>query len=201
MTTHAAEGVVMSAARSLEREAAEDIFFGQVVLIWARWFLIAAGSLFFLWTAHESTQLAFGVLPIVGLMAINFYLHGRYFLERPSNAVQITTASVLDVGLIAAIIVLWHSDTGVGTGFESPFFIFFYPVLLAFAFVMPRRLTVLYTATVVVIYVAACLPDVVHSIPNAKELAVRLVTLVAMGGLGTFYWRIQRDRRHTPGDA
>src|SRR5215831_13565732 len=98
----------VSAVSSLEREAAEDIFFGQVVLIWARWFLIAAGATFFLWTAHESTQLALGVLPIVGLMAMNFYLHGRYFLERPSNVLQIVTAAVLDLALISSIVDCWR---------------------------------------------------------------------------------------------
>jgi hypothetical protein len=28
-----------------------------------------------------------------------------------------------------------------------------------------------------------------------KSLLLRLATMAAMGGLGTFYWRIQRDRR------
>ena len=185
----------VSAVRSLEREAAEDVFFGQVVLIWARWFLIAAATVFFLWTAKESTELALGVLPIVGLMAINFYLHGRYYLERPSNIVQITTASALDVGLVSAIVLLWHS-TSVGgqTGLASPFFIFYYPVILAFAFVLPRRLTVVFTATTAAIYTVICLPDLT-SITAVKILVLRLVTMAAMGALGTFYWRIQRDRR------
>jgi hypothetical protein len=181
-------------ARSLEQEAAEDIFFGQVVLIWARWFLIAAGATFFLWTAHESTQLALGVLPIVGLMAMNFYLHGRYFLERPSNVLQIVTAAALDLALISAIVVLWHDARGVGTGLASPFFVFLYPVLLAFAFVLPRRLTVVYTAAACAAYAAVCLPDV-DSVASAKVLVLRLVTMAATGALGTFYWRIQRDRR------
>jgi len=191
----------VSAARNLEREAAEDVFFGQVVMIWARWFLIAAGTVFFLWTAKESTELALGVVPIVGLMAINFYLHGRYYLERPSNILQITTASALDVGLVSAIVLLWHS-TSVGgqTGLASPFFIFYYPVILAFAFVLPRRLTIVFTATTAAIYTVICLPDLT-SITAVKVLVLRLVTMAAMGGLGTFYWRIQRDRRRTTVEA
>ena len=35
----------MQEVRSIPQEAAEDVFFGQVVMIWARWFLIAAGVL------------------------------------------------------------------------------------------------------------------------------------------------------------
>jgi hypothetical protein len=181
--------------RELELEVEEDIFFGQAVMIWARWFLIVAGTVFFLWTAQATTELALGVLPIVGLMAVNFYLHGRYLLERPSNVLQIVTASAIDVGLISAIVLLWQSSAVADrTGLASPFFVFYYPVLLAFAFVVPRRLTVVFTGATVAIYAAICLPDVT-SITSAKVLVLRLATMTAMGALGTFYWRIQRDRR------
>jgi hypothetical protein len=182
-------------ACNVEQEAAEDVFFGQVVTIWARWFLIVSGAVFFISTAQESTELALGVLPIVGLMAVNFYLHGRYFLERPSNLVQITTASALDVALVSAIVLFWHSNGVAGqTGLASPFFIFYYPVLLAFAFVLPRRLTVIFTTSTAATYAAVCIPDLT-SITGTKVLVLRLVTMAAMGGLGTFYWRIQRRRR------
>lgn len=191
---HISGRVTMRAARDVEQEAAEDVFFGQVVMIWARWFLIAAGSVFFLWTARDTTQLALGVLPIVALMAVNFYLHGRYFLERPSNPLQITTASVADVVLVSAIVMLWHSAVGVGTGLASPFFVLYYPVLLAFAFVLPRRLTTIFTGATAAAYVAICAPDV-DALTDVKTLVLRLVTMAAMGGLGTFYWRIQRNRR------
>jgi hypothetical protein len=184
----------MRPAREIEQEAAEDVFFGQVVMIWARWFLIAAGSVFFLWTARDTTELALGVLPIVALMAVNFYLHGRYFLERPSSPLMITTASVADALLVSAIVLVWHSAAGVGTGLASPFFVLYYPVLLAFAFVLPRRLTTIFTGATAAAYVAICAPDV-QSLTDAKTLVLRLVTMAAMGGLGTFYWRIQRSRR------
>jgi hypothetical protein len=181
--------------RELEHDAAEDLFFGQVVTIWARWFLIAAGTIFLLWTATKPTQLALGVLPIVVLTALNFHLHSRYLLERPSNLLQIIAAGGIDVGLVSAIVLLWHSSTAVGrTGLGSPFFVFYYPVLLAFAFVAPRRLALIFTAVTAAVYTAVCLPDLT-SITGAKVVMIRLATMAAMGGLGTFYWRIQRDRR------
>jgi len=186
----------ITAVRRLEQEAAEDIFFGQVVMIWARWFLIAAGTIFFLWTAQKSTQLALGVLPIVALMVLNFYLHGRYLLERPSNVLQITMASTIDIVLVSAIVLVWHSSLAAPlTGLASPFFVFYYPVLLAFAFVMPRRLSLIFTVSIAAVYTAICLPDLT-SITSVKVLVLRLATLAAMGGIGTFYWRIQRSRRH-----
>jgi hypothetical protein len=172
------------------REAAEDVFFGQVVIIWARWFLIVGGAVLALWTTQKSTQLAVAVVPIAALMAMNFYLHGRYLTERPSNRVQIGAASLLDLALITGLVAFWHD----GSGLASPFLVFYYPVLLAFAFVMPRRLAIGYTALAVALYSAVSLPQVGSPV-DAKELLLRVATMAAMGGLGTFYWRIQRDRR------
>jgi hypothetical protein len=174
----------IDAVRELEQEAAEDVFFGQVVMIWARWFLIAAGAMFFLWTAKGSTELALGVLPIAGLMALNFYLHGRLALERPSNTLLITAASALDVAIVSAIVLLWHGTL----------FVFYYPLLLAFAFVLPRRATVLFTVATAAAYTAISAPGLT-SVTSAKVLVLRLATMAAMGALGTLYWRIQRDRR------
>ena len=39
----------MQTHRDRTQEEAEDLFFGQVVIIWARWFVIAAGTIYALW--------------------------------------------------------------------------------------------------------------------------------------------------------
>jgi hypothetical protein len=193
----------MHEIRTNGREAAEDLFFGQVVMMWARWFLIAAGTFVALLTASDSGQLALAALPIVALMAMNFYLHSRYSLERPSNRLQVLAASAVDIGIITLIVLFWSVDSVIGTGFASPFFVFYYPVLLALAFVFPRGVAAAWTAATAFAYAGACVvaplltatAPVIDTAPEAKALVLRLVTLVAMGGLGTFYWRIQRDRR------
>lgn len=184
----------MRAVPTREQEAAEDVFFGQVVIIWARWFLIVAGAVLAVWTSHTSTKLALAVLPVVALMAMNFYLHGRYLLERPSNVRQIVAASLLDLVLITTIVVFWHDGAAIGRGLASPFFIFYYPALLGVAFVLPRKVSVLYTGLAVGVYGLASVWGV-HGATDAKDLVLRLVTMTAVGGLGTYYWRIQRDRR------
>ena len=38
-----------------------------------------------LWTADDTAKLIVGILPFVGLMAVNFYLHGRHLASRPAN--------------------------------------------------------------------------------------------------------------------
>ncbi|MDP9370349.1 MAG: hypothetical protein M3Q03_19105 [Chloroflexota bacterium] len=44
----------MQAIRGAAPEAAEDIFFGQIVIIWARWFVVLAATVLTLWTSTSS---------------------------------------------------------------------------------------------------------------------------------------------------
>jgi hypothetical protein len=137
---------------------------------------------------------------------MNFYLHGRHLAERPANRALITVSSLIDLTVITGVILLWTEQTGI----LSDFYVMYYPVVLAFAFVMPPRISVTYTAAVLAAYAGMCiLAEIMGgtdsyillnasadiSVPAIKALVIRLITLGAMGALGTFYWRIQRDRR------
>ena len=173
---------------------------------WARWFLIAGAIVLVVWNPADTNQLVVGTLAVVALMAVNFYLHGRQLAQRPANPALITVASLLDLAVITAVVVFWPESEHRGLG--SPFFIFYYPVVLAFAFafvfVMRPRFTFAYTLAVLAAYAGACfLADtsvitdagVVTSELNVETLVARLITLGAMGGLGDYYWQIQRNRR------
>jgi hypothetical protein len=173
------------------REAAEDVFFGQVVTIWARWAVIAAAAVLFLWNAGDVGLLTERVLLLAGLMALNFFLHGRYLVERPANRTLVLLASLADVLLVTGGVALWG-------GFDSGLFVLLYPVLFAFALVFPARFTAGLTALAVGLYLAAVTvggTGWMADVQLVKELAGRALTLAAVGGLGTYYWRIQRDRR------
>ncbi len=263
----------MEQLRSTQQEAAEDVFFGQVVMIWARWFLIAAGVMLTLWVTQKPSELAVAIVPVVVLVAVNFYLHGRYLIERPANPKLIAAVGLVDLGVITAAVLFWPG----GKGIFSPFFVLYFPVILAFAFVMPRKITLVFTTVALVAYVGTSLlaesiygpehlspriygtaydltiaavpiPEVpaapsaaseeaakAHeaalaavaaakeqakaigaknarkavggyslaggSIDTLKVLLMRLITLAAMGGLGTYYWRIQRDRRRASAES
>lgn len=184
----------MREMRSPAQEAAEDIFFGQVVLIWARWFVILAGTILILWTATTTSEITVKILFIVGLMAMNFFLHGRYLMEQPANARLIALVTLIELGVFTMIILFWQGDRGL----RNPLFVFYYPSLLAFALVFPPRLAIPYTVGSVAAYALACLvsdPGIVGQASDLKTLVLRLVTLAAVGGLATYYWRIQRARR------
>lgn len=185
----------MQDVRSPAQEAAEDIFFGQLVIIVARWFLIIAAMVLILWNADNSADLIKGIVPVIGLIAMNFYLHGRYLVERPANQALIMTASMLDLVIVTAL-VLTYAPAGVG--FDSTLFVLYYPILLAFAFVFPRGQTLFYTFATLAAYALAVWvrdPLLVDDSTKLEILVQRLTTLAAVGLLGTYYWRIQRDRR------
>jgi hypothetical protein len=172
-------------------EAAEDVFFGQVVMIWARWAMIAAAAVLFLWNTGDVGSLTQRVLLLAGLMAVNFFLHGRYLVERPANRALILLASLADVALVATAVALWG-------GFTSQLFVLLYPVLFAFALVFPPRFTAALTVVAIGLYVGAvAFFDLrwMADVQLVKTLLVRLLALAAVAGLGTYYWRIQRDRR------
>ena len=108
-----------------------------------------------------------------------------------STGLHILLASLADVALIAAAVAFWG-------GFASQLFVLLYPVVFAFALVFPPRFTAALTVVAAVLYVGAVAAfDLgwAADIQLVKVLLVRLLTLAAVGGLGTYYWRIQRSRR------
>ena len=183
----------MQSQRNLAQEAAEDIFFGQLVIIYARWFVIVAMVVLALWSTSSVSQLVGAVFFIVPLMAINFFVHGRYLMEKPANKMLLTLLSAVDLLVITLLILFWPADRGL----LSQFYIFYYPFILAFAFVSVARNSIIYTVFALVLYTAACLfvdmPLMFESV-WLERLTIRLITMAAMGLLGAYYWRIQRSR-------
>ena len=184
----------MQETRTRAQEAAEDVFFGQAVMIWARWAVIAAAAVLILWTSSSIRELEGKVLVVVGLMAINFFLHGRYLMERPANRYLVVLASMVDVALITAMVVI-------SGGFQSAFFVLLYPVVAAFALVFPPRLAIAFTAATVGLYSLSAMLNPPADYQQLKVLLVRVITLAAMGALGTYYWRVERDRRRRAATA
>lgn len=183
-----------------DQEAREDLFYGQVVIIVARWFLIAAGVGVAVWSAHSIADVTVPVIAMLVLTAMNFFLHGRYLMSQPVNQRVVYLSSAIDLIVITFVVGFWGQ--GGGVGLNSSFFVFLYPTLFAFGLVFPRRIALTYAAITILVYVAVVLvlaiPDPgsgIGDVSAQKDLAMRLITLAAAGGLGTFFWRIQRDRR------
>lgn len=181
-------------------EAKEDLFYGQLVIIVARWFLIFAGVLLALWSANNVSAITLPIAGMIVLMAMNFYLHARYLMKQPINGGLVYLSSVVDCAIITAIVAFWSQ--GQGTGLASPFFVFYYGTLLAFALVFPPRVTLSHTLMVLTLYLAVVLViSGFGDLDAQKALLERLVTLGTTAGLGAYFWRIQRGRRRQRVDA
>ncbi|MCP4421348.1 MAG: hypothetical protein GY805_32455 [Chloroflexi bacterium] len=184
----------MHTLRTPAQEAVEDIFFGQVVLVWARWFIIIAGTILILWTSNSVHELTKAILLILPLIGVNFFVHGRYLMEKPANKVLLISLSLVDLVLVTIIVLTWTEQTGL----QSNFFIFYYPMVMAFAFVFRPSMTVGYTAVALISYVVICIvvePSLLVNSVALENLIIRSITLASMGGLATTYWRIQRKQR------
>lgn len=177
----------------IDREAAEDIYFGQVVIIWARWFVILAAAILALWSSNDTGDLARRAFMVIGLMGVNFFLHGRSLMERPANQGLLIVTSAIDITVIGLMVAFWGEH-----GLRSQLYVLYYPVLFAFALVFASRITAVYSLIAIASYVVICFvanPDLVATSIDAKALAMRVITLAATAALGTYYWRIQRGRR------
>jgi len=176
-------------------EAMQDVFYGQIVFIWARWIVIISTLFLILRNARGVADIQVPMIPLVLLIAANFYIHGRFVMRRPANAVLLTIATMIDFVFITAIILL---GAGGKTGIANPFFVLYYPVMLAYALVFPRRRTLIMAVILIVVYLLICVfipPRVSIANEDEKVLAVRTVMLLITALLGTMYWRIQRRRR------
>jgi len=187
--------------RSAAQADQEDVFFGQTVIMWARWSVIVAGIMLVLWTSTNVSLLTQTMPFFLVLMAVNFFLHGRYVMGSPLNRTVVTAASVVDLVLITAIVVLWPGAHGL----NNQFYVLYFPVVFAFALVFTRKIEVAYTGLAMLAYAGACL--LTGTVPfdfgsDDKVLVMRLIVIAAMGFLGNYYFRIQRDRlaRATRGD-
>jgi hypothetical protein len=180
--------------RTAEQATAEDIFFGQSVILWARWGVILAGTVLVLWTSTSVGQLTRTFPFFLALMAMNFFLHGRYVMGSPLNRVVVILASLVDLVLITAIVVFWPGPVGL----KSQFFVLYFPVVFAFALVFSRLIEAAYTVACMLAYVGACFAtgtvSTADSANDYKVLVMRLIVIAAMGFLGNYYFRIQRRR-------
>jgi len=171
----------------------EDVFFGQTVIMWARWSVIVTGIVLVLWTSTNVALLTQTMPFFLVLMAVNFFLHGRYVMGSPLNRTVVTVASVVDLILITAIVVLWPGSHGL----HNQSFVLYFPVVFAFALVFTRKVEVAYTVLAIVLYAGACI--LTGTVPfdlgsDDKVLVMRVIVIAAMGFLGNYYFRIQRDR-------
>lgn len=179
--------------RTTAQAEQEDVFFGQTVIVWARWGVIVAGIALVLWTSNSISLLTQTMPFFLVLMAMNFFFHGRYVMGSPLNRTVVVAASVVDLVLITAIVVFWPGSHGL----HNQFYVLYFPVVFAFALVFTRKIEAAYTILAILLYTGACILRATVPFdfgPDDKVLVMRLIVIASMGFLGNYYFRIQRDR-------
>jgi hypothetical protein len=185
----------MSRSEAEIQEAREDIFHGQIVFIWARWFMIASALFLIITRAENVNDIRYPMIPLALLIGANFFIHGRYVMRKPANAIFLTLATIVDLAFVTLVIILGGGGT---TGIENPFFVLYYPIVLAFSLVFPRTQTLLCVSVLSLVYALVCLfmkPGIRIYLGEEEVLIVRVITILCTALLGTMYWRIQRSRR------
>ncbi len=166
----------------------EDLTYGQIVIITARWILVLAGLLLVLWNPGPLSELRIQILFVLGLAVANFYLHAQLLMGRQVTKFIVYGASVADL-LVITIMIL------VGGGFESTTYVFYFPATLAFSVAFPPVTTFLYTIGILAVYFLTFLTGSTLSTTDLQVFLARAIMLAAVAICGSLYWRIERDRR------
>ncbi len=174
----------------------DDLAYGQVVIVTARWILVLSGLLFVLWDPDPIGTLRFQILLILILAVANFYLHAQALMRRPVLPDVIRAASLCDLVVITLILI------GEGS-FASNMYVFYFPAIAAFSVVFTTTQTILFTGSTCVLYTILCLFTGASraGLDNFQVLFTRLVILVAVAVVGNVYARIERGRRRAAEQA
>src|SRR5688572_11078293 len=152
---------------------------GQVVTVFARWLLIAAGSVIALWGASERDlgPLNLALMILFGLAIGNLALHARAMMKHPLSSSLLYAFSAADVAAVTAIIWLYRG------WIDNALFVFYYPGLLALSLVFPTKVTGFFTAALVLVYAVVALP----MRPTAEDqqlFVARVISLAAVAVVG-----------------
>lgn len=176
-------------------KSANEVAYGQLVLVSARWVLILVGLVLTIWDPAPVNTLRVQILIIIMMAVANFYLHAQALMKKPIDTDLIYAASAADL-LVVSIFVL------IDGGFRAPIFTFYFPAVMAFAVVFPTKVTAVYTTAAAGAYAFICLFSFARQVvtgldgtQNLQVLVVRIIILIAIAVCGNVFLRIERTRR------
>jgi len=177
--------------RAVDETIEDDLRYGLIVVIWARWSIVIFA---FILRLYRATEIALLVTTIVGLLVIaliNFTLHLRILAKRSIKPTWVYLASITDICLISLI-------TALEGGLHTHIFLYYVPAVLGYALVFRGVATAWLTAAVIVLYTAIC--SVGSSPPlefNGDEsiLFFRLLSLAGVAVVGNRYRFVEGQRR------
>ncbi len=166
--------------------SADDLRYGQGVIIAARWILVAAGLALALWSPAALGQLRVQIVLIVGLAVANFWLTAQVLIRRPVLTGIVYALSAADIAVISLII-------NAAGGFPSNNYVFYFPTVVAISLAFDMGVTFLFTGAAIGTYAFMALTT--GGIESPEVVLVRMVMLVAAAVCGNIYRQVERDNR------
>ena len=169
----------------------DSLAYGQIVIVTARWILVAVGLLLTLWNPAELPELRLQIMVLLLMSVANFYLHVQALTKKPTLPTVIYGASAFD--MLAVTLFIASS----GSGFDSALYTFYFPAILAFSVVFPIYMTVAYTSLTGVLYTFVTVVNTSYTLADTDLpiLLTRLLMLVAVAFCGNLYLRVEEKRR------
>ncbi len=163
-----------------------ELFFGQQVIVWARWILIGAGLVLSFWNPPALWMLEIQLATVIALAFGNFYLHLQLLRGRQTIDVVVWGASLGDLAVVTALVMVLG-------GFSAPVFIFYFAAVLGFSVAFPTQLTALYTAGTMVIYAMVCAATTGPE--NFSVIFTRALMIATVAVCGNLFHRNESHRR------
>ena len=163
------------------------------VYVWGRWFVLSIATFAWLYPLNvaEVVYAPNAALAML-LLATNGYLHYRLAMERTVSWRWLLALSALDLEMLSG-------GVAAHRGFESPFFVGYYPSLALFAVVFGSvRLTLVWVTVAAAVYAALCLavePGVDFSANDEEILLIRVAGMYTVVVVVNLISRVERIRR------
>ena len=122
------------------------------VYVWGRWFVLSIATFAWLYPLNVAEVVYAPNVALAALLfATNGYLHYRLATERTVSWRWMLALSALDLAMLSG-------GVAAHRGYESPFFVGYYPSLAMFAVVFGSvRLTLVWITMAAAVYTALCL--------------------------------------------
>jgi hypothetical protein len=164
----------------------EDLFYGQAVIVWARWILIATGLVLSFWAPTSLSILQIQLAAIIALAFGNFYLHVQLLRGHPAIDRVVYAASAADLVVVTTLVIAQG-------GYGSPVFVFYFAAVLGLSVAFPALLTALYTSGVLIVYGVICLSTAASS--DYPAVFTRLLMIASIAVCGALFARSESHRR------
>ena len=169
-----------------DRESADDLVHGQVVVIAARWVLVVAGLLLALWDPAAMGELRVQIVLILGLAVGNFFLQTQALMRRPILVPVAYAASAGDIAAISLLIIAQG-------GFESNVYVFYLPALLAVSVAFRQIVTAALAGSAILSY--GLISAVTFGPGDEVALFTRVLIMAAVATCGSVFWGVERKRQ------